>query len=176
MADKTHTVTIFGTSKATPGDGVFEQALQLGRELAENGFAIANGGYGGTMLASAKGASEANGEVIGVTCSAFGRSGPNEYITKQVQTKTLEQRLKTLLKLGDAYMVLPGGTGTLLELANVWELKNKRFTDAEKPIIIVGTFWKELISLVEKADPGCSKYIDFARTPAQAVEMLMRSV
>jgi hypothetical protein len=176
MADRIRTVTIFGTSKATPGDGVFEQALQLGSELAQNGFTIANGGYGGTMLASAKGASEARGEVIGVTCTAFGRSGPNKYLTKQIQTKTLEQRLKTLLKLGDAYMVLPGGTGTLLELANVWELKNKRFTDAEKPIIIVGTFWKDLISLVEKADPGCSKYIDFARTPAQAVEMLMRSV
>ena len=176
MADRMRTVTIFGTSKALPGDGVFEQAFQLGRELAENGFAIANGGYGGTMLASAKGANQAGGEVIGVTCSAFGRGGPNEYVTKQIQTKTLEQRLKTLVKLAEAYMVLPGGTGTLLELANVWELKNKRFTDAEKPIIIVGAFWKELISLVEKADPGCSKYVDCARTPSQAVEMLMRSV
>lgn len=176
MTQANPTVTIFGTSKAQPRDGVFEDALQLGLQLAQKGFAIANGGYGGTMLASAKGAHKAHGEVIGVTCAAFGRSAPNEYLTREIRTQTLEQRLKTLVELGNAYLVLPGGTGTLLELANVWELKNKRFADADKPIIIVGAFWKDLILLIEKADPDCSKYVDFAQTPVQAVEMLTKSV
>lgn len=176
MTRDSKTVTIFGTSKAVPRDGVFEDALELGRELAARGFVIANGGYGGTMLASAKGAREAGGEVIGVTCAAFGRKGPNEYVSREIATETLDERLKTLVEIGDAYFVLPGGTGTLLELAEVWELKNKRFADADKPIIIVGAYWKELISLVGRADPECGKYVEIAATPHRAVEKLLSSL
>ncbi|MFZ9011930.1 MAG: hypothetical protein ACO20W_08580, partial [Anaerohalosphaeraceae bacterium] len=54
--NKTTTVTVFGTSKAQPEEAVFQMAETLGRLLAKNGFTIANGGYGGTMLAGAKGA------------------------------------------------------------------------------------------------------------------------
>lgn len=89
------TVAIFGTSKALPGDSVFDQAAALGRALAENGYRIANGGYGGVMLASAKGARGAGGHVIGVTCEAFKRSGANEYVTEEIRTPVLELRAKT---------------------------------------------------------------------------------
>ena len=66
-------VTIFGTSHAIEGDGVFEQAMELGGLLAARGCTIANGGYGGTMRAAAE-ARQAGGQVIGVTCSAFRRA------------------------------------------------------------------------------------------------------
>ncbi len=176
MADSTRTITIFGTSKAKPGEEVFENALQLGRLLAENGFTIANGGYGGTMLAAAKGANQASGKVIGVTCTAFGRSDANEYVTREIRTDTLEQRLKTLVDIGDDYIVLPGSTGTLLELATVWELENKGFTNADKSIILIGPFWQKLISIMESADSECSGCIKNAKTPRQAVEMLIARV
>ena len=58
------TVTIFGTSRARVGDPVYSLALETGRLLARSGYAIANGGYGGTMLAAAQGACEARGEII----------------------------------------------------------------------------------------------------------------
>lgn len=176
MAKKTKTITVFGTSKAKPGEKVFEDALQLGRLLAENGFIIANGGYGGTMLAAAKGAAKASGQVIGITCKAFGRSGANEYVTREIQTDTLEQRLKTLVDIADDYIVLPGSTGTLLELAMVWELENKGFTNADKSITIIGEFWNDLISMMKKADSECSSCIKYAKTPLQAVEMLIAPV
>lgn len=66
-------VSVFGTGRAKTGDKNYKEAQELGRLLAGAGFAIANGGYGGTMEASAKGAKEAGGEVVGVTCTAFGR-------------------------------------------------------------------------------------------------------
>ncbi len=166
-------VTVFGTSKALPGEAVFESAMELGRFLASEGYTIANGGYGGTMLAAAKGARQVGGEVIGVTCSAFGRGRANEYLTQEIPTDSLEERLRTLLALGSAYFVLPGGTGTLLELADVWELKNKCFATADKPIIIVGDFWSDLIGLMKQADPGCVKCVAVAGGPRQAVEMLV---
>ena len=66
------------------------------------GFAIANGGYRGTMHAAAKGAAEAGGTVIGVTCSAFKNSVANEYVTREIVAGSLEERLETLVELGRA--------------------------------------------------------------------------
>ena len=141
--------------------------------MAQAGFAIANGGYGGTMLAAAKGASDAGGKVIGVTCSAFKSSIANEYISREIVTDSLDERLDTLIKLGQGYVVLPGGTGTLLELAKVWELKNKGFLEADKPIILVGEFWKPLLCLIATDDPDSTRYIHQAEGPEQAVKLII---
>jgi uncharacterized protein (TIGR00730 family) len=165
-------ITIFGTGRARPGDEIFTLAYETGRLLAQAGFTITNGGYGGTMLAGSKGAFEAGGEVIGVTCSAFKSSKPNEFVTREVLTHSLDERLEKLIELGRAYIVLPGGTGTLLELAKVWELKNKGFLDADRPIILVGRFWKSLVDLVATDDPDSSRYVELADDPGRIVEMI----
>ena len=96
-------VTIFGTSRARAGDAIFTLAMEMGRLLAQAGFTIANGGYGGTMLAAAKGAAEAGGEIIGVTCSAFKSGKANKYVTREIVTGSLDERLDTLLKLAVSY-------------------------------------------------------------------------
>ncbi len=166
------TITIFGTGRAREGETAYALAEEVGRVLAEAGFTIANGGYGGTMMAAAKGAAQAGGEVIGVTCSAFGRSGANEYISREVVTESLDERLDTLIKLGDGYVVLPGGTGTLLELAKVWELKNKGFLEKDKPIILVGGFWKSLMELVASDDASSCNHIKLAEEPEQVVALI----
>ncbi|MBC8379400.1 MAG: LOG family protein [Planctomycetes bacterium] len=172
MTDNRNIVTVFGTSKAAPGDSVFELAENVGRLLAENGFAIANGGYGGTMVAAAKGAAGAGGKVIGVTCRAFKRGKANEYVTEEIQTDCLAERLGKLVELGDAYLVLPGGTGTLLELADVWEHKNKGFANTDKPIILVGAFWQPLVGMMVAADTDSVEHIECAETAEDAVELL----
>ena len=169
MANKI--ITIFGTGRAKSGDEIFELAERMGRLVAEGGFVIANGGYGGTMLAAAKGAREAGGEVIGVTCSAFS-SKANEYISKEIVTGSLEERLNKLIEPGAGYIVLPGGTGTLLELAMVWELKNKGFLPKNKPVIIVGDFWKGLLRTIESDDAGSSRYLERVGKPEEAVALL----
>lgn len=165
-------ITIFGTGKAKPDDEIFKTAYKLGKSLAQAGFTIANGGYGGTMLAAAKGASQAGGKAIGVTCTAFGRSGPNEYITDEIVTDSLQQRLEKLIFLGDAYIVLPGGTGTLLELAKVWELKNKGFFEKTKPVIMIGEFWKGLLETIKIQDIESIRHIDVADNINEAVELI----
>ncbi|HCO92444.1 MAG TPA: DNA-binding protein [Phycisphaerales bacterium] len=166
-------ITIFGTARAMPGDSIFTLAMETGRLLAQAGFTIANGGYGGTMLATAKGAAEAGGEIIGVTCSAFKSSRANEYVTREMVTGSLDERLETLVKLGQAYIVLPGGTGTLLELAKVWELKNKGFLKEDKPVILLGGFWKPLIELIATEDADSSRFVKLADEPKRAVEMII---
>ncbi len=146
------TITLFGSGKFAPNHWAFALARQTGKVLAQSGFAIANGGYGGTMLAAAEGAKQAGGRVIGVTCSAFVGSKANEFVTEEIVTASLDERLDKLIELGDAYVVLPGGTGTLLELAKVWELKRKGFAPTLKPIILLGDFWQPLVDLMAKAD------------------------
>jgi hypothetical protein len=161
-------ISVFGSGRVRPGEPAYALAGQVGRALARAGFAVANGGYGGSMRASAQGAAEAGGTVIGVTCSAF-RAVANEYVTREIVTASLEERLGTLVRLGRAYVALPGGTGTLLEVAMVWELKNKGFPEAAKPIVLLGDFWRSLVDMVAADDPRCVKHVTFAAGPDDAV-------
>ena len=115
------------------------------------------------MEASAKGAKEAGGEVIGVTCSAFKRGRVNTFLSREFVTNSLNERLDKLIELGLAYVVLPGGTGTLLELALVWELKNKGFLNGDKPIIILGEYWSRLVELVATVDPDSGRHYTAGR-------------
>jgi len=169
------TISVFGTSRAEPGQVLYEQARRLGEALARAGFVVANGGYGGTMEATAEGARRAGGRVIGVTCSAFGRGGPNPLVTEEVRTEDLTGRLARLVDMADGYVVLPGGTGTLLELAHVWELKNKRLT-RPRPIVLLGAFWNPLIELMEQTDPGCKDLLTPAADADQVVERLQEAL
>jgi uncharacterized protein (TIGR00730 family) len=168
------TIALFGTGRAKSGDSAWGLAYETGKLLAEAGFVIANGGYGGTMLAAAKGATEAGGQTIGVTCSAFGRAGANEYIKREIVTDSLDERLDTLIRLGQAYVVMPGGTGTLLELAKVWELKNKGFLGEQKPIILVSGFWQPLIDSIVAEDVDSGRYIQQAADAEQVRDILTR--
>jgi uncharacterized protein (TIGR00730 family) len=169
-------VSVFGTGRARDGEPVFEIAWELGRILAKAEFVVANGGYGGTMLATARGATGAGGTVIGVTCKAFKNSVANEYVTREIVTESLEERLHNLVEMADAYVVLPGGTGTLLELASVWELKNKKFFDRAKPIILLGEFWEPLVDLVREDDPRSARHVVIAREPSEAVERIRKAL
>jgi uncharacterized protein (TIGR00730 family) len=147
------TVTIFGSSLPPEQTPAYEDARELGGMLAERGFAVCNGGYGGLMEASARGAREAGGHTIGVTCSIWPRAA-NPWIAQEVRTASFPERIMTLIALGDAYVVLPGGTGTLAELALVWEMMNKSALSAtvggRKPVLIVGSYWQPVIQCLEQ--------------------------
>jgi len=169
-------ISVFGTGRARAGEPAYVLAEGIGRALAQAGFAIANGGYRGTMHAAAQGAAEAGGTVIGVTCAAFKNSAANEYVTREIVTGSLEERLATLVRLGRGYVVLPGGTGTLLELATVWELKNKGFLDRAKPILLAGEFWRPLIELVAQDDPSVTGHVVVADGPQQVVDGLKKAL
>jgi len=146
-------VTVFGSSHAEPMEPLYQTAFQLGRTIAELGLTLCNGGYGGTMAAAAAGAVEAGGHTIGVTCTRFPRGGPNPHIRQEIPTFDLLQRLNTLTRLGRAYVVLRGGTGTLTEFALVWELLNKGLLSGERPLIVLGDVWKPVIDCIIQAQP-----------------------
>ncbi|CUU02614.1 hypothetical protein JGI1_00537 [Candidatus Thermokryptus mobilis] len=140
-------ITIFGSSKPVEGDEEYEFARKLGLELGRAGFTICNGGYGGTMEATARGAKESGAKTIGVTIATLNASA-NKWIDDEIKARDLFERLKILIEKGDAYVVLRGGTGTLVELSLAWELINKNFI-SRKPLIAV-SFWTPIIQTISK--------------------------
>jgi uncharacterized protein (TIGR00725 family) len=151
-------VAVFGSSDGHEGEADYELARSVGRKLAKLGYAVINGGYGGTMEASARGAKEAGGATIGVTCAIW-KSRANRYVDRCVQTEDLWRRVATLLELGTAGCVaLPGATGTLLELVAAWEFTCKHLCP-RRPLVCVGAFWRPLVEMVAAARPGCEAYV-----------------
>ncbi len=151
-------------------------AMELGETLARSGFTVCNGGYGGIMEASSRGARNAGGKTIGVLCSFFSGRPPHPWSDELHMTDSLLARLEQLITLGDGYIILKGGTGTLLEFAAVWELMNKKFMH-EKPIVLLGRYWDNLVDTLreELAWEGledCTRYVRVAESPADAVRIL----
>ena len=145
-------ITVFGSSRPRAGDADYEEARALGRALAERGFAVCSGGYGGVMEAVSRGAKEAGGKTYGVTAEFFGR-GANEWVDVEVRKKTWEERLFGLIRLGDGFVACKGGTGTLVELAVVWEMLNKSVIRG-KPFAVVGDFWQPILDRVREVEQG----------------------
>jgi uncharacterized protein (TIGR00730 family) len=147
------TVTVFGSSLPPEQTAPYEEARLLGRALAERGFAVCNGGYGGVMEASARGARAVGGHTIGVTCSIW-PSRANPWIVEEVRTASFPERIIMLIERGDGYVVLPGGTGTLAELALAWEMMNKATLSAtvggKKFLVLVGSYWQGVIDCVNQ--------------------------
>ncbi|MFP4140179.1 MAG: LOG family protein [Planctomycetota bacterium] len=165
----TPVVTVFGAGGPEAGDPAYEYARRTGRVLGELGYDIANGGYGGTMEASARGARQAGRDVIGVTCRVWSPE-PNEYTTRSAVTDTLEDRLKLLIQLGSAgYVVLPGATGTLVELAFVWESMCKKMMPA-RPIVCMGGFWAPLLDMMTDQLPRSRSFVTLVDEPAELAE------
>ena len=141
-------VTVFGSSIPKPGDVEFEIAYRLGKKLGENKINVCSGGFQGIMDAVSQGAVEKDVEAVGVTLDIYNVPA-SKHLTKQIVTHTLFDRLKTLVEIGDAYIILQGGTGTLLELSLVWEYLNKGMVD-HKPVACHGSMWGKIISLMEE--------------------------
>ena len=141
-------ITIFGSSRPVEGEEEYITAYNLGKLLAQKGFNICTGGYQGIMNAASRGAAEAGAEVLGITVEGWS-SIPSKYLTKEIKCGDLNERLQKLIDAGDAYVVLQGGTGTLLELALVWELINKKMLSI-KPIVSHSVMWKEIAEIIDR--------------------------
>ena len=137
---------VFGSNSPKAGERDYEDARTLGRALAQAGHVVATGGYFGTMEAASLGAKEAGGHVIGVTTSIFDgvRLSPNAYLDEEIKFPTLFQRLHHLVTMADAWIALPGGIGTLSEVALTWSLLQVGEV-RRQPFVLVGERWRRTI-------------------------------
>jgi uncharacterized protein (TIGR00730 family) len=145
-------ITVFGSSRPREGDSHYALAHSLGRALATQGFTVCSGGYGGVMEAVSRGAKEAGGRTLGITAQFF-KSRANRWIDEEVHMKTWQDRLFALIDRAQGFVTCPGGTGTLVEFAVVWEMLNKRAL-AGKPLVVLGDFWQPVIDRVREVETG----------------------
>jgi uncharacterized protein (TIGR00730 family) len=142
-------VSVFGGSAPRPGTSAYAEAQQLGALLARAGWTVATGGYSGVMEAASHGAAEAGGHVIGVTCTLIEhwREGfrANEWVKEEIKFASLRERLYHLVEFCDAAIALPGGIGTLSEIALTWSLLQTGEI-APKPLVLVGRVWSETVT------------------------------
>src|SRR5713226_3339464 len=145
-------VTVFGSSRPREGDADYEEARMLGRALAESGYSVCSGGYGGVMEGVSRGAKDAGGKTYGVTAEFF-KARVNPWIDVEVRVATWQERLFELIRVADGFVACKGGTGTLVELAVVWEMLNKSVM-AEKPFAVLGDFWQPILDRVREVELG----------------------
>ncbi len=145
-------VAVFGASTTVPDTPQYDDGVRCGRLLAEAGFAVATGGYGGLMEAVSLGAGRAGGRVIGVTApSVFPqRTGGNPHLTEETRAESLLTRIEELAHRTDAVIALPGSLGTATELLAAWNLAFvTRFGASEpKPIFAVVEPWSTLVPVL----------------------------
>jgi uncharacterized protein (TIGR00730 family) len=172
-------VTVFGGSQPREGDPAYSEALRLGRLLAERGHTVLTGGYIGTMEAVSQGACEAGGHVIGVTCTDIERwrkIPANRWVKEEWKRETLLERMRDLIQECDAALALPGGPGTLAEIALMWNLMIVEAMH-RRPLILVGDGWQ---AVFDQVFTGLSQYtperhrslLRFAPDIDTAVQML----
>jgi uncharacterized protein (TIGR00730 family) len=172
-------ISVFGSSQPREDDTVYLEAIELGRLLAQRGHTVLTGGYIGTMEAVSRGAKDAGGHVIGVTCEdieTWRKVKANSWVMEEIKKKTLEERLHTLIHESDAALALPGGPGTLAEISLMWNLMVVESLH-RRPLILIGDGWQ---SVFDQFFKGLDAYVPayqreilkFAKDAQTAVKML----
>jgi uncharacterized protein (TIGR00730 family) len=175
-------VTVFGSSRPQENDAEYEEARELGRALATSGFSVCSGGYGGVMAAVSRGSKEGGGKTYGVTAEFF-RARANAWVDVEVRVATWQERLFELIRMARGFVACKGGTGTLVELAVVWEMLNKSVMTG-KPLAVLGNFWAPIIERVLEVELGhrsrwgeaSGRLIHVAATPKEAVDHLREAL
>ncbi len=138
-------VSIFGSARTKPGDICYQKAEELARLLVESGFGVITGGGPGVMEAGNKGAAEAGGQSVGMNIRLPFEQKPNPYANISIDYKYFFIRKVMFVKYAVAYVIMPGGFGTMDELFEALTLIQTRRIKSF-PVILMGSkYWKGLV-------------------------------
>ena len=143
-------VSIFGSARVEPGHKYYALAVEIAKKLAENGFGVITGGGGGIMEAANKGAAVGNGKSVGLNIILPREQVPNPYANIQIEFDYFFVRKVMFVKYACAYIIMPGGFGTLDEFFEAVTLIQ---TDRIKPlpVILFGTeYWTGLLDWIKQ--------------------------
>jgi uncharacterized protein (TIGR00730 family) len=152
-------VTIFGSARVKPDDPYYQKAERLAHRLAKEGFSVITGGGPGIMEAANKGAAEAGGKSVGMNIRLPFEQKPNAYANMSIDYKYFFIRKVMFVKYAVAYVILPGGFGTMDELFEALTLiQTKRIKSF--PVILMGSeYWKGLLDWLKKTMFRCDKIL-----------------
>jgi len=176
-------VTVFGSSRFEEGHRYYGLAREVGAELARAGFAVMTGGGSGIMEAANRGAREAGGLSIGCNITLPREQKPNPYLDRFIQLDHFFVRKVMLVKYSSAFVVMPGGFGTLDEAFEIATLMQTNKIE-HFPLIAVGSdFWDELIDFARYTmiregtlSPEDARFVHLADTAADVVRLVRENV
>jgi len=146
-------VSIFGSSRIKKGDPIYDEVKKLSHDLAHLGVDIVTGGGPGLMEAANAGAVEGQrhkgSRSFGLAIHLDVEEGLNPFVDKVYKHRTFFSRLHHFVRLSSAYIVMPGGIGTCLELYMVWQLLQVKHIK-QHPLILVGDMWYGLIEWMKE--------------------------
>jgi len=178
-----HAVSIFGSARTKPDDPYYQKAELLARRLVEKGFGVITGGGPGVMEAANKGAAEAGGQSVGMNIRLPFEQKPNPYANVSIDYKYFFIRKVMFVKYAVAYVILPGGFGTMDELFEALTLiQTKRIKGF--PVILMGSeYWKGLFDWLRKTmlrdnkiSPDDLELFQIIDDPDEAVKLIQKYV
>jgi hypothetical protein len=183
LADCPPSVSIFGSSRAHPDDEVYQKAEHVAQLLVENGFGVITGGGPGVMEAANKGAALAGGRSIGLNIQLPNEQEPNPYTNLSLSFRYFFVRKVMFVKYAVAYIIFPGGFGTMDELfESVTLIQTQKIKPF--PVILVGSeFWKGLLDWVktvvlreEKISPSDLDIFQVVDDPSEILKIIKKTV
>lgn len=174
-------VSVFGTARSKPGEPRYQLAEDIGKALSEAGFSVVTGGGPGSMEAANKGASQGPSISVGLNIEMIGTETENPYQDIAIPFRHFFTRKVMFVKYASAYVVTPGGYGTLDELGEILTLMQTEKTK-KIPIVLVGKeFWSGLIDwfkdtlLAEKVISDSDlELFSIVETPDEVVECILQ--
>lgn len=147
-------VAFFGDAASDESTREYKDAFETAKLLAQEGYAVVNGGGPGVMEAATKGAESVGGDTLVVTFYPEHATGfEGRYLgnraDEEVETKNYIERMFTLMEKADLYLIFKGGTGTVSEFGTAWVLA-KLYHGHHKPFVLVGSFWRPIIEAIHK--------------------------
>ncbi|GAA4107519.1 hypothetical protein GCM10022393_02880 [Aquimarina addita] len=140
---------LFGGAGKNRESKEYKETVQIGSLLAEKGYVVKNGGYGGMMEAVSKGILQSGGRAIGITCKQVGSEKGNEFLSETIVTETLYQRLELLIKETNVFVIQRGGIGTLSEVFLTLDIIRKERSANRPKVFFIGSFWNEIIETLK---------------------------
>lgn len=138
-------VTIFGSARARPGTSAYDETKRVAAALAEMGCDVVTGGGPGLMQAANEGASvESHDRSVGIRVELPFEQSVNPFVGRAFEHRTFFTRLHHFVLASDAFVVAPGGIGTVLEAMTIWQLLQVRHL-RDTPFILVGGMWPGLV-------------------------------
>jgi len=149
--DDRYRVTIFGSARAKPGTLAYEETKRAAKALSEMGCDIVTGGGPGLMQAANEGVAKAGAaSSVGIRVDLPFEQEVNPFVELAYEHRTFFSRLHHFVLASDAFIVAPGGIGTVLETVMIWQLLQVRHLE-NTPLILVGKLWPGLIEWVRNA-------------------------
>ncbi len=149
LADVQPAVSIFGSTRVHPDNPLYEKAQQLARLLAEHGFSVITGGGPGIMEAANKGALEGKGKSIGLNIDLPAEQAPNQYTNIRLSFRYFFVRKVMFVKYAVAYIIFPGGLGTLDELFEAITLIQTKKIKPFPVILVEKAYWQGLLDWIK---------------------------